>query len=404
MAVSALQSSSGSQASGRSQQYVVDSPSAAALVVLAMLGAYVLLKPFYILPSGLPQPADMLLALALPFALTLPLPTQSEDIRIVQLLLATFCSYAALVSLSWAFALMDHRVALFAAHYSFNLCLAIIVVRVGQRYPEATFRAIAYGLAISAVIQAALIALTYDAARLRQIASFNNPNQLGYWSLLSLCIFWSIAGEIRIRWYIQAPTVVCLLYTAASSLSKASMISVALLCVLHFMKKPKLLFIALLGVAAALVVLADTSLVERVTGRLENIGEQQDDTLESRGYIRILGYPEYMVIGAGEGALYRFGDPDDDDQQIREIHSTLGTILFSYGLIGLAVFATAMWRLYRLSSAARLIYLLPPFLYGFTHQGLRFSFLWLLFAVLAVLGATSGRRRKLVAEYRGGHA
>ena len=182
------------------------------------------------------------------------------------------------------------------------------------------------------------------------------------------------------------------------------MISVALLCVLHFMKKPKLLFIALLGVAAALVVLADTSLVERVTGRLENIGEQQDDTLESRGYIRILGYPEYMVIGAGEGALYRFGDPDDDDQQIREIHSTLGTILFSYGLIGLAVFATAMWRLYRLSSAARLIYLLPPFLYGFTHQGLRFSFLWLLFAVLAVLGATSGRRRKLVAEYRGGHA
>jgi hypothetical protein len=378
-------------------------PSAAALVVLAILGSYVLLKPFYILPSGLPQPADMLLAMALPFALTLPLPSQSEHIRGVQLWMTVFCCYAALVSLSWSFVLMDPKVALFAAHYSFNLCLLIIVLRVGQLYPEATFRVIAYAISISAIIQAADIAFAYDAARLRQIASFDNPNQLGYWSLLLLCIFWSIAGEIRIRWYIQAPTLACLLYASASSLSKASMISIALLCMLHFLRKPKLFFVALLGVAAAFVVLEGSALVEHVSGRLENMNRESDGTLESRGYVRILGYPEYIVVGAGEGALYRFGDVDGD-QKVREIHSTLGTILFSYGLIGLAAFGAAMWRLYQLSSAARLIYLLTPFLYGFTHQGLRFSFLWLLFAVLAVLGATSGRRRAAAAEYRGGHA
>lgn len=369
-----------------------------------MLGSYVLLKPFYILPSGLPQPADMLLAMGLPFALTLPLPAQSENIRNVQLLLMAFCSYAALVSLTWAFALMDPRVALFAAHYSFNLCLAIIVLRVGQLHPEATFRVIAYAISMSAIIQAAAIAFAYDAARLRQIASFNNPNQLGYWSLLSLCIFWSIAGGIRIRWYVQAPTVACLLYTAASSLSKASMISVALLCVLHFLRRPKLLCVALVGVAVGFAVLEGSALFERVGGRLENIGEQRDDTVGSRGYVRILNYPEYMVVGAGEGALYRFGEAADGDLQLREIHSTLGTVLFSYGLIGLVLFGAAMWRLYRLTSAARLIYLLPPFLYGVTHQGLRFSFLWLLFAVLAVLGATSGRRRASTTAYRGGRA
>lgn len=379
-------------------------PSAAALVVLAILGSYVLLKPFYILPSGLPQPADMLLAMALPFAFTLPLPAQSENIRNLQLWLTVFCCYAALVSLSWAFVLMDPQVALFAAHYSFNLCLMIIVLRVGQLYPEATFRVIAYAISISAIIQAADIAFGYDAARLRQIASFDNPNQLGYWSLLLLCIFWSIAGEIGIRWYIQAPTLACLLYASASSLSKASMISIALLCILHFLRKPKLFFVALLGMAVAFVVLEGSALVERVSYRLENMNQESDGTLESRGYVRILGYPEYIVVGAGEGALYRFSASADSDQKVREIHSTLGTILFSYGLIGLAAFGAAMWRLYQLSSAAKLIYLLTPFFYGFTHQGLRFSFLWLLFAVLAVLGATSGRRRVPAAEYRGGHA
>ena len=360
--------------------------------MLLMLGLYVVLKPYYLLPSGLPQLADMLLALALPFALLLPVPLQSDDVRRVQSFMILFCCYAALVSLGWTFVLMDPRVALFAAHYSFNLCLLVVFLRIGQLYPEATFRIVAYAIALSAIVQAATLAFAYDAARLRQIASFNNPNQLGYWSLLSLCIFWSLAGKAKVTWYVQAPTAACLIYTAATSLSKASMISVALLCVLHLFRTPKLIFIGLVALAAGYVVFENSTLVDRVSGRLQNIGEQQDDSLRSRGYVRIVSYPEYVVVGAGEGALYRFGEADDSDQ-LHEIHSTLGTILFSYGLIGLAAFVSAIWRLYRLSSAGRFLYLLPPFLYGFTHQGLRFSFLWLLFAVITVLGATDLRRK-----------
>ena len=87
----------------------------------------------------------------------------------------------------------------------------------------------------------------YDSARFRQIASFNNPNQLGYWSLLSLAIFWIIAGRVKIKWYVQAPVVLCLLYTAATSLSKSAMISTTLLCMLHFIKRPKLIWIGLLA-------------------------------------------------------------------------------------------------------------------------------------------------------------
>jgi hypothetical protein len=390
MALTGSPSGRGISTAGRSQGLVAGYPSAAALVVLLMLGCYIVLKPYYLLPSGLPQPADMFLAAALPFALLLPQPPQSEDARGFQLFMMLFCSYAAMVSLGWSFALMDPRVARYAAQYAFNLCLLFICLRIGSLHPAATFRVLAYAISLSAIIQAASIALAYDAARLRQIASFNNPNQLGYWSVLSLCIFWMVAREAKIKWYIQAPTATCLIYTTLSSLSKASMTAVALLCMLHFLKRPKLLCIGLLALATGYLALENSTLLDRVSGRLQNIGEQQDDNLQSRGYIRIVNYPEYVVVGAGESALYRFGEVDDGEQQ-HEIHSTLGTILFSYGLIGSAAFAAAIWRLYRLSGTGRFLYLLPPFVYGLTHQGLRFSFLWLFFAVIAVLGATSVR-------------
>jgi hypothetical protein len=279
-----------------------------------------------------------------------------------------------------------------ATYYAFNLCLMIICVRIGMLYPNATLLTIAYAILLSAVIQAASVAFTYDAVKSsRQIASFNNPNQLGYWSLLSLCIFLSIVGRTKMKWYLQAPTALCLIYTATASLSKGAMISVALLCLLHFIKKPKLLVIGLLALAPAYLVVENSMLFDRVSHRLHSIGEQRDDNLSSRGYFRIVENPQYVLLGAGEGALYRFVGPRERLMiaDYPEIHSTFGTILFSYGLVGAATFGAAIWCLYRLSSGGLFLHLLPAFLYGLTHQGLRFSFLWLLLAVIAVAGSTS---------------
>lgn len=375
--------------------------SAAALAVLSMLGGYIVLKPYYLLPSGLPQIADLILVVAVPFALFLPRFREVEDASRFKLYMIVFCFYAALVNIGWTFALMYPRMALGATYYLFNLSLLIVCIRIGTLHPKATFLTIAYAIALSALVQTASSAVSYDSARLRQIASFNNPNQLGYWSLLSLCIFWSIAGRAKVKWFVQAPTAICLIYLAATSLSKSSMIATALLCLLHFAKKPKLLLILLLGIAPVYLVLDNSMLAERVSGRLQSIGEQQDDSLEARGFPRLVEYPEYIAIGAGEGALFRFDESDDSDPdaQIHEIHSTFLTILFSYGLIGAGAFAAAIWRLYRLSSHGSFVYLIPPFFYGLTHQGLRFSFLWLLLAVIAALGITMaprglGRERK----------
>ncbi len=68
-----------------------------------------------------------------------------------------------------------------------------------------------------------------------------------------------------------------------------------------------------------------------------------------------------------------------------EIHSSVGTILFSYGIVGSILFLVFTWRLIRRARWRLLILLLPPLLYAGAHQGLRFTMLWTVLAVFVAL-------------------
>ena len=144
-----------------------------------------------------------------------------------------------------------------------------------------------------------------------------------------------------------------------------------------------ILAFVLLGVAT------ETSIFQNVTNRIGSIGQQDDDSFSSRGYDRIWEFPQYLLFGAGEGAYDRFRRWDN-----QEFHSTFGTILFSYGLVGSTFFVWWMLKLYRVSGIHYFAYLFPPVLYGVAHQGLRFSLLWLLLAFLGIAGQTRLQRTK----------
>ncbi len=89
------------------------------------------------------------------------------------------------------------------------------------------------------------------------------------------------------------------------------------------------------------------------------------------------------MVGAGEGATWRFSgsfaNPHIGD---REMHSTLGTVLFSYGAVGFALFAVTMALIFRPAPWAHILYSLPIWAYGVTHQGLRFATFWVFFALV----------------------
>src|SRR5207249_4352790 len=81
----------------------------------------------------------------------------------------------------------------------------------------------------------------------------------------------------------------------------------------------------------------------------------------------------------GEGADDRFGQRD-------EMHSTVGTLLFAYGIPGLLLFGGFLSAVYQSAKWPNAKFLIPGFLYGLTHQGLRFPEFWILIAFVWCLG------------------
>jgi predicted RND superfamily exporter protein len=119
--------------------------------------------------------------------------------------------------------------------------------------------------------------------------------------------------------------------------------------------------------------------IQQAIDRMNAIGQDKDDSAAGRGYDRILHDFQYTILGAGEGEYWRH-----DSVWKGEIHSTFGTLLFCYGVVGLALFIVFLFYVYRSNRVAFLLYLMPVFVYSVVHNGLRATPFWMLLALLAV--------------------
>jgi hypothetical protein len=220
----------------------------------------------------------------------------------------------------------------------------------------------------------------------RATGTFNNPNQLGYWALLMMACLAVVKERTPLRiWDVLA--LGAGFYILMLSLSKAASISgmLLVLVIIAFCRLRRAAGLVLgAGLVLALVFeLASGGLVERFMSlepvanlehRLSGIGTQKDDNLLHRGYVRLIQHPQYLAFGAGEGGFERLSQ--DAEKQGKELHSTLGTILMSYGLIGLGLFGMLLFVIFVRAPLASVAYLGPVMLYSITHMGLRFSIFW----------------------------
>jgi hypothetical protein len=346
------------------------------VIPLLVFSTYFLLKPFYFVSSGKPQPGDFLAMVLLGTILTVG--TAQHQPRTTRLLFfaSLFVAYAALVNMSWALLLGNVDLLWGPLFLAFNLALFCLCLLMADCYGERFFRYTLVAVGTSLILQALLSQVAPTATR-RQVIFFENPNQLGYWTLLSTSIFFLCTLRIRVHWAIKLVVTCASLYLVALSLSKAAIAAMLALCGLVFVVRPRYLMLLLPIAALAPIVLAGTQLEDNLLWRFDTLG-QADDNLAVRGYSMLFDFPQYLFFGAGEGAFERFRVWSS-----REFHSTLGTILFSYGMLGLTFFGLLIHRIYREAGLYRCAVLAPAFLYGATHQGLRFSLLWALFAVAA---------------------
>jgi hypothetical protein len=363
---------------------------------------FLIATPFYVLRNGRPQPADFVTLLILPLLMREGLPKLPPIFTRAVRAVFAFAIYVAIVNLLWGLLLIDYNVQKvgaigFAAFYLFNAYVFTLCVLLYAKHRARFFSVTAWAMIIAIVLQIALFVLIGGHGNFREKLYFNNPNQLGYYSLLaaSLIAFGYKRGGVP--YWLAACGLATTTLFAALSLSKAAIIGTITVACVAAVRKPLLLLVTAGVLLIGAQVRDPGALIEKVEYRMNDMGSQGDDTLEGRGYSRIEMHPEYLVLGAGEVGHDRHGDFGG------ELHSSWATVLFSYGAVGFLLLVYFFWRALGSLRPLDYLFLVPTFWYGLTHQGLRFRLFWVFIAFVAVAAyheIQEERRRRRPAPLR----
>ena len=345
----------------------------------------IFLTPFYFFSSGGVQIADLFFILSfLAFIGNSKSHLMIKEIKRYKILtyLSTFTIWCSLVNLSYYLLWNDNNTILAALYYIYNFLLLALTLTYYKFNRSLFLKQFYYVVFLSLLLVFTLAILNLDylfSAKdlYRRTVTFNNPNQLGYWALLVLTLilllFKLINDRIRFKNLIILLSITMSFYLTMISLSKAAIVSIFLLILFFTFKRLKVLLpiFFIFYFVFYLVEAKEDNFIGKYLSRINTIGKASDDSLKGRNYDRIWKYPEYLLLGAGEGAI------EERFNQDNEIHSTFGTIIFSYGLVGFLLFSIFLYKCYIKDRSAFVVLILPITAYGLSHMGLRAKLFWI---------------------------
>lgn len=356
---------------------------------------FFILTPFYLFGSGLPQPGDWIMAGIFLYAILNGLFKATPLTRILTERHRLFVIYVTLVNTLWFFFIDQSQEKRFPTFlhsffYIFNFLTLLSVLALFRNYGLVFIKYTAYAIGASLLLQAAL-SVFMGSTESRNQLFFNNPNQLGYYALLSGSLFIYIGKYVRMPLIFQLLSLFAFFYLTLLSSSKAalggSIILISLAVINQGLLNFRQLVVLTIGISISYYFITQQELGARLfeysLNRFGQIGESKDDSYEGRGYDRILNNPEFLVLGAGEGGYYRF----DTLLKAGEIHSSFGTLIFCYGFVGFILFFRFLGAVFARSKLFDYLYFLPVFVYSITHQGLRDTLFWVFLAVVFVVNA-----------------
>lgn len=362
-------------------------------LIFILYGLYFIMKPFYFWSSGLPQISDIIFVLLMIAYLIKNEMAIRYDYRMKRFLIVgfLFSTYVLIANITWMLILNGTTVFIItSAFYIYNLLITLLVVALHFEYNfkiiEVTYKA----TLISLIVQIILYIAGGGFSGGRMTAGFNNPNQLGYYALLSFAMLILTSQRVNVKSSGFAFGICISAILCFSSLSKAAMLSYIGMLYIYILSKGKnkklkkninviiifMIIILFLIYQYNNELITSNELYRTVQNRISSIGTDSDDSLEGRGYDRITEYPQYWILGAGEGEYSRFG------RRI-EFHSTLGNIQVSYGIVGLSLFIGFIVIALKNGGFSSWYLITFILIYGLTHNGIRNSLFWILIALIA---------------------
>lgn len=345
-------------------------------------------SPFYVFDSGLPQPADFLLIGVCGFTLLLGFLHGDITYNNTVILTLTIVLMFGTINIANGLYYGDVRFYYSCAYYVFNAAVLGGTVLLFKNNPDRMTSYVRVGVFASVLLQIAFIIFTggTDIA-LRETGSFNNPNQLGYWALLNALILFVINCKQKLSVTEFILFVLCGVIIMLSQ-SRAAIVAYVLFIPFIFWgkqinlpMKAAIIGAVFIGFVTFFFAPVIDHRIEDYDGLFQHYFLRNDGLsfIAERGYQRIIENPHHLLIGAGEGAYWRFSDIEGGGI---ELHSGLATVLFSYGVLGLGVFCAFLYSIFRKSPMIVIVTLAMVIIYGLTHQNIRFTGFWIYLAVV----------------------
>lgn len=346
------------------------------------------LKPLYLWDSGLPQFSDFFI---IPLVALLLLDKKSKVSSAFNnqnfTAFIAFVIWIILVNMVAAFILSELSILRHSIIYFYDLICALTIIYFITNYQRATTRIIFYGVFYAVLIQFIVI-VSSSAFTSRSLGLFNNPNQLAYFSILSAASLIILNNSLKFSGIVAGIGIMLSTISGILSMSRSGLLGIMVLLLGMYVwpsgtkksNKNIRFMIMCSSLITFIIIFFSTSLksTEWFQVLLARITKDSSAEIGSdRGYERLFKFPEYWFTGLGEGAYWRF------DSNM-ELHSTLGNILLSYGLIGLIIFFYAIHKILIVNSYMYFYIIVAVFMYGLAHNGLRNTLLWIIFVLIAI--------------------
>jgi hypothetical protein len=367
---------------------------------LLMFGV-IMLSPFYLYASGLPQPAHILMLVA-SIAIILINKKYCIDILNINKKLIAFLIYVLTVNIIWY---LIYKNIIFIINslywiYGFILMMSVLCIFSDEWLIGWIKKLI--------LLQLIFVFISYLAGWggftywPRYEFYFNGPNQLAYFALSMLIVYTTLDRDnSSIGLLIVYFLAICVAFmTGARSLYLAFTPMVGILI---YMARGcywrQFLFIFFPIFAYYLFDIFELPWHISNQAQHSNIGEKTFDRfrelcvscsptdyysiehqLRARGYLRILDFPQYLLFGAGQGLDERFGSIGDFTY---EIHSSLFGVLFYYGITGFILFLMSTYVFFK--NKINITLLSPLFVYGLFTYGLRSPYFWVVLGFVALI-------------------
>lgn len=381
------------------------------------------LSPIYLWSSGLPQLSHLSMAAAIGVhALALlrtPIPWRPWW-RWALL----FAGYTLCVNTLVYIQYRDFHTLLSATYYVFNALVWLHLVGLSNAVGKERFLRVVY-LTLWVLLSLEVFLVATGRGRMynisRAMGTFNDPNQMAHWLIWAAVLLAAVGWALHRTW---APgmiaTGLATLGLAFSS-SRSGALGLAVILLVYGLmalkafgrcvRNPGAIRVApvvLAGSVLVVTIMVLTIVLAALSGDgslLAPAGAVRDTfvswvgrfkertpftTLEGRGYDRLWKFPEYLVLGSGEGAQERW---ETRTWFLGEIHSTPAGLLFYYGIPGtfsVFLFVYGLWR--RLEPVWLKLFFFAPLAYGVATYNLRN---WMFWVGLAVLHIASGYAKEI---------